>query len=62
MKAQCKDATPGATLWIKEHGEWKLVIATETHPDGEGHKVVWTDTEGNPGESAMDSLYTHPED
>ncbi|MHB8201998.1 MAG: hypothetical protein ACYDC7_07260 [Acidithiobacillus ferrivorans] len=22
MKAKFKDATPGATLWIKDHGEW----------------------------------------
>ncbi len=62
MKAQCKDATPGAPLWIKNHGEWKLVIATKTRPDGKGHQVVWIDTEGNSGESALDTMYTHPED
>ena len=60
MKAQCKDATPGAPLWIKDHGEWKLVIATKARPDDKGHQVVWTDTEGNSSESALDTMYTHP--
>ena len=33
MKAKFKDATPDATLWIKDHGEWKAVTVTEVRPE-----------------------------
>jgi hypothetical protein len=62
MKAKFKDATPGATLWIKDHGEWKAVTVTEVRPGGRGHKVAWTDSEGRPGKSALDTMYAQPKD
>jgi hypothetical protein len=36
MKAKFKDATVGATLWIKDHGEWKAVTVTEVRKGGKG--------------------------
>ena len=40
MKAKFKDATPGATLWIKGHGEWKAVTVTKVRKGSKGHKVA----------------------
>jgi len=62
MKAKFKDATPDATLWIKDHGEWKAVTVTEVRPGGKGHKVAWTDAEGNPGKNALNTMYAQPKD
>lgn len=36
MKAKFKDATPGATLWIKDHGPWKSVTVTEVRKGVKG--------------------------
>ena len=62
MKARFKDATSGATLWLKDHGSWKAVTVAEVRKGGKGHKVVWTDAEGNPGKSALETLYVQPKD
>ena len=62
MKAGFKDATPGATLWLKDHGNWKAVTVTEVRKGGKGHKVAWTDAEGKPGKSALQTLRAQPKD
>ena len=62
MKARFQDATPGATLWLKDHGNWKAVTVTEVRKGGKGHKVVWTDAGGNPGKSALQTLYVRAKD
>ena len=61
-KAKLKDASLGAKLWIRDHGEWKAVTVTKVSLSDKGIYIHWTDTTGTPGKRSLDTMYAQPQD
>jgi hypothetical protein len=61
-KAKFQDATPGARLWIKAHGQLEPVTVIETHATGKAHyQVTWVDAKGRTKKDTLNALYSKPE-
>lgn len=61
-KAAFKDAVPGTILYRKDHGAWQAITVVEVGHGEKGHKVSWTDADGNPGKDLLTALYRQPKD